>query len=94
MTDIAKTGLSSESPNSEADVIVPDRQPGIPTGPGPDHIPGSPPIGGPIDSGKPGEGGIQPVPNPSGIPGRPHASEGDDKGDLAPGLDDIKRGAR
>ncbi len=59
-------------------------------------IPGS----GGIDAGKPGQGsgGVQPVPNPSGIPGRPRAGEGEDKGDLAPSpdqaLDDIKKGSR
>ncbi len=59
-------------------------------------IPGS----GGIDTGKPGHGGggVQPVPNPSGIPGRSRAGEGEDKGDLAPSpdqaLDDIKKGSR
>ena len=59
-------------------------------------IPGS----GGIDAGKPGygSGGVQPVPNPSGIPGKSRAGEGEDKGDLAPSpdqaLDDIKKGSR
>ncbi len=53
-----------------------------------------------LDSGQPGagSGGVQPIPNPSGIPGKGGAGEGPDKGDLAPGLDqtlnDIKRGSR
>jgi len=41
---------------------------------------------------------VQPVPNPSGVPGKPHTGEGEDKGDLAPGpdqaLNDIKKGSR
>jgi hypothetical protein len=53
-----------------------------------------------LDTGKPGtgSGGVQPVPNPSGIPGKSHAGEGEDKGDLAPSpdqaLNDIKKGSR
>ncbi len=67
---------------------------------GPDVPSGGIPSGGGIDTGKPGygSGGVQPVPNPSGIPGKPHAGEGEDKGDLAPGPDqafnDIKKGSR
>ena len=59
-------------------------------------IPGS----GGIDTGKPGfgSGGVQPVPNPSGIPGKQHTGEGENKGDLAPSpdqaLNDIKKGSR
>ena len=66
--------------------------PDIPTG----GIPGT----GATDTGKPGygSGGVQPVPNPSGIPGKSRAGEGEDKGDLAPSpdqaLDDIKKGSR
>ncbi|MGB9166167.1 MAG: hypothetical protein WCC41_17270 [Rhodomicrobium sp.] len=41
---------------------------------------------------------MQPIPNPSGIPGKAAAGEGEDKGDLAPGpdqtLNDIKKGSR
>ena len=54
----------------------------------------------PGDTGRPGAGGggVQPIPNPSGIPGKPAAGEGEDKGDLAPGpdqtLNDIKKGSR
>ena len=65
---------------------------GIPAG----GLPGS----GIGDAGKPGpgSGGVQPIPNPSGIPGKSRAGEGEDKGDLAPGpeqaLDDIKKGSR
>ncbi len=62
--------------------------PDIPTG----GLPGS-------GAAKPGEGGgVKPVPNPSGIPGKSRAGEGEDKGDLAPSpdqaLDDIKKGSR
>jgi hypothetical protein len=51
------------------------------------------------DTGRPGAGGgVQPIPNPSGIPSKPTAGEGEDKGDLAPGpdqtLNDIKKGSR
>ena len=66
--------------------------PGAPTSP----IPGK----GISDHGQPGygSGGVQPIPNPSGIPGKSHANEGEDKGDLAPSpdqaLNDIKKGAR
>ena len=57
------------------------------------------PGGGATDTGRPGAGGgVQPIPNPSGIPGKPAAGEGEDKGDLAPGpdqtLNDIKKGSR
>ena len=67
---------------------------------GPDIRTGGIPGSGGIDTGKPGHGsgGVQPVPNPSGIPGKPHSGEGEDKGDLAPGrdqaLNDIKKGSR
>lgn len=67
-------------------------------------VPGSPagglPGSGIGDGGKPvsGSGGVQPVPHPSGIPGRSRAGKGDDKGDLAPSpdqaLEDIKKGSR
>lgn len=66
--------------------------PDIPTG----GIPGT----GATDTGQPGQGagGVQPVPNPSGIPGKPHSGEGEDKGDLAPSADQalegIKKGSR
>jgi hypothetical protein len=66
---------------------------------GPDIPAGGIP-GGATDTGKPGYGGggVRPVRNPSGIPGKPHSSEGEDKGDLAPSLDqalkDIKKGSR
>jgi hypothetical protein len=82
MTDITKPGPLPDA------TVGPD----IPTG----GIPG----GGGIDTGKPGygSGGVQPVPNPSGIPGKPHTGEGEDMGDLAPGpdqaLNDIKKGSR
>jgi hypothetical protein len=82
MTDITKVGLIPGVTGG----------PDIPTG----GIPGS----GGIDTGRPGDGsgGVQPVPNPSGIPGKPHTGEGEDKGDLAPGpdqvLNDIKKGSR
>ncbi|MGB7915696.1 MAG: hypothetical protein WCF79_10435 [Rhodomicrobium sp.] len=59
------------------------------------------PGGGATDTGRPGAGGgggVQPIPNPSGIPGKAAAGEGEDKGDLAPGpdqtLNDIKKGSR
>jgi hypothetical protein len=64
----------------------------IPTG----GVPGT----GARDIGQPGQGagGVQPAPNPSGIPGKPHSGEGEDKGDLAPSpdqaLNDIKKGSR
>ncbi len=65
---------------------------------GPDIPSGGIPGTGVTDTGEPGSGGVQPVPNPSGIPGRSHAGEGEDKGDLAPSpdraLDDIKKGSR
>ena len=71
--------------------------PGVTGGPGQPlgGVPGT----GAADTGKPGAGGgVQPLPNPSGIPGRGGASEGEDKGDLAPGpdqaLEDIKKGSR
>jgi hypothetical protein len=82
MTDITKSGPLPRTTGG----------PDIPTG-------GMPDSGG-IDTGKPGygSGGVQPVPNPSGIPGRSRAGEGEDKGDLAPSLDqalkDIKKGSR
>ncbi len=82
MTDITKTGPF----------------PGA-TG-GPDIQIGGTPGSGSTDAGKPGygSGGVQPVPNPSGIPGKPPTGEGEDKGDLAPGpdqaLNDIKKGSR
>ena len=66
----------------------------------PDIPVGGIPGGSGIDTGKPGygSGGVQPVPNPSGIPGKPRAGEGEDKGDLAPSpngtLNDIKKGSR
>ncbi len=67
---------------------------------GPDIPSGGIPGTGATDTGQPGygSGGVQPVPNPSGIPGKPGAGEGEDKGDLAPSpdqaLDDIKKGSR
>ena len=72
--------------------------PGVAGGPG--QPGGGIPSTGATDTGQPGAGGggVQPVPNPSGIPGKGGASEGPDKGDLAPGpdqaLDDIKKGSR
>jgi hypothetical protein len=67
---------------------------------GPDIPSGTIPGTGAADTGQPGEGsgGVQPVPNPSGIPGKSGAGLGEDMGDLAPSpdqaLDDIKRGSR
>jgi hypothetical protein len=57
------------------------------------------PGGDATDIGRPvAGGGVQPIPNPSGIPGKPTAGEGEDKGDLAPSpdqtLNDIKKGSR
>jgi hypothetical protein len=66
----------------------------------PDLPAGGMPGSGAADTGKPGAGGggVQPVPNPSGIPGKPHTGESEDKGDLAPSpdqaLNDIKKGSR
>jgi hypothetical protein len=41
---------------------------------------------------------VQPIPNPSGIPGKPAAGESEDKCDLArspdQALNDIKKGSR
>jgi hypothetical protein len=70
--------------------------PNVPSGAGPDHIDTS----GGRDAGEPGygSGGVRPIPNPSGIPGKPRSGEGEDKGDLAPGADqalkDIGKGSR
>lgn len=67
---------------------------------GHDIPPGGIPGSSGIDTGRPGDGsgGVQPVPNPSGIPGKPPTGEGEDKGDLAPSpdqaLNDIKKGSR
>ena len=66
---------------------------------GPDIPTGGIPGGGATDTGRQGAGGgVQPVPNPSGIPGKGRTGEGEDKGDLAPSADqalnDIKKGSR
>lgn len=67
---------------------------------GPDMPAGGIPGTGAADAGRPGPGagGVQPVPNQSGIPGKRHSGEGEDKGDLAPSpdqaLNDIKKGSR
>ena len=80
------------------DITKPAPLPGA-TG-GLDTPSGGIPGGGGIDTGRTGygSGGVQPAPNPSGIPGRSRAGEGEDKGDLASGpdqaLNDIKKGSR
>jgi hypothetical protein len=82
MTDDVKTGPLPGAAGS----------PGLPTG----GIPGT----GVRDIGQPGAGGggVQPAPNPSGIPGKSSAGKGEDKCDLAPSpdqaLNDIKKGSR
>ena len=82
MTDDVKTG---PLPNATGGPDIPSR-----------GIPG----GGATDAGRPGAGGggVQPIPNPSGIPGKPAAGESEDKGDVAPSpdqtLNDIKKGSR
>ena len=84
MTDDVKSG---PLPGAAGGRDIPSR--GIPGG----GIPGGGDTGRPVAG-----GGVQPIPNPSGIPGKPAAGEGEDKGDLAPGpdqtLNDIKKGSR